>query len=67
MDLLKELNLLQYALIHCNYEPSNSDIELEFAKDKINNRFNVSNKPRLRSRLEIIIDLKKKYCKELLK
>lgn len=60
------LTKLEYALIHSTWEPSKESIEMEATRDRNKNPYNESNKPVLRSYLEIVRDLKIKYLQTLL-
>lgn len=60
------LTKLEYALISSSWEPSESDIDIQIKTDRAKNPHNDSYKPKLRSRTEIILDLKIEYHKLLL-
>lgn len=62
-----ELTKLEYALIHSNWEPEKDSIDTEFYKDRNRNPYNEPHKTPLRSRGEIIRDIKVAYFKLLLK
>lgn len=66
-DKLSGLTRLEYAVIHSTYEPSQSDIDGAYQRDKMKNPHNEPNKPPIRSRVEIIADLKIGAAKILLK
>lgn len=67
MNVLEKFSKLQYALIHCQYEPSEEDIKHEQLMDRLKNPHNESHKPIIRDRMEIIIDLKTDYINKIFK
>ena len=56
----------EYALIHCNYFPSEEDIDSIMSIDRMKNPHNEIHKPKLRSRFEIIKKLKLDYINEVI-
>lgn len=63
--LFSEMTLLDYFVSQLP-EPDKYDIEREVRKDKGLNPYNEQNKPKLRSQLEIICDLKYQQAIKLL-